>query len=142
MPRGWNDFARACGGSFPGEARAIDRYIAAVQACNRASGLYYAEKAVPAPLAALAGGLMRAPYMRWARHTTREVLEGLTSNRELIGVLTAQWGDYGLPPAQSSFAIHATIAEHYFGGASYPVGGAGAIAAAMVPLIEAAGGAW
>ena len=55
-------------------------------------------------------------------------------------MLTAQWGDYGLPPAKSSFAIHATIAEHYFGGASYPAGGAGSIAEAMVPLIEAHGG--
>jgi all-trans-retinol 13,14-reductase len=126
--------------SFPGEIRAIDRYISAVQACNRASGLYYAEKAVPAPVAALVGSLMRVPYMRWARHTTREVLESFTGNRELIGVLTAQWGDYGLAPGKSSFAAHATIAEHYFGGASYPVGGAGAIAAAMVPQIESAGG--
>jgi all-trans-retinol 13,14-reductase len=55
-------------------------------------------------------------------------------------VLTAQWGDYGLPPARSSFAVHATIAEHYFEGGSYPVGGAGAIATAMVPLIERTGG--
>ena len=127
--------------SFPAENRAIDRYIAAVQACNRVSGLYYAEKVVPAPVAALAGSLMRMPYMRWAKHTTRDVLESLTSNRELIGVLTGQWGDYGLPPGKSSFAVHATIAEHYFGGASYPVGGAGAIAAAVVPQIECAGGA-
>ena len=126
--------------SFPGEIRAIDRYIAAVKACNRASGLYYAEKAVPALVAALAGGLMRVPYMRWARQTTREVLESFTGNRELMGVLTAQWGDYGLPPGKSSFAAHAMIAAHYFDGASYPVGGAGAIAAAMVPQIEFAGG--
>ena len=56
-------------------------------------------------------------------------------------MLTAQWGDYGLPPGKSSFAAHATIAEHYFGGASYPSGGAGAIAAAIVPQIECAGGA-
>jgi all-trans-retinol 13,14-reductase len=83
---------------------------------------------------------MRMPYMRWARQTTREVLESFTGNRELIGVLTGQWGDYGLPPGKSSFAIHATIAEHYFGGASYPVGGASAIAAAIVPRIENAGG--
>jgi all-trans-retinol 13,14-reductase len=127
--------------SFPGESRAIDRYIAAVKACNRASGLYYAEKAVPGPVATLAGSLMRVPYMRWARQTTREVLESLTGNRELMGVLTAQWGDYGLPPGKSSFAAHATIVAHYFDGASYPVGGAGAIAAAMVPQIEFAGGA-
>ena len=37
--------------SFPSDVRAIDRYIATVQACNRVSGLYYAEKAIPAPVA-------------------------------------------------------------------------------------------
>jgi all-trans-retinol 13,14-reductase len=126
--------------SFPGEIKAIDRYLAAVKACNRASGLYYAEKAVPAPVAALVGGLMRMPYMRWARQTTREVLENFTSNQELIGVLTGQWGDYGLPPGKSSFAAHATIAEHYFGGASYPVGGASTVAAAIMPQIQGNGG--
>jgi phytoene dehydrogenase-like protein len=125
---------------FPGEVGAIDRYLAAVRACNRASGLYYAEKAIPAPAAAVAGGLLRAPYMRWARRTTRQVLESFTCNQELIGVLTAQWGDYGLPPAQSSFAAHATIAEHYFDGGSYPVGGAGVIAAAMAEQMEQRGG--
>lgn len=83
---------------------------------------------------------MRGPHLKWARRTTREVLESLTRNQELIGVLTAQWGDYGLPPAQSSFAIHATIAEHYFAGGSYPVGGAGVIAAAMARRIDQQGG--
>jgi all-trans-retinol 13,14-reductase len=126
---------------FPRDARAIDKYIGAVRAANRLSGLYYAEKAIPAPAAAIAGSLLRAPYLRWARRTTLDVLQSLTSNRELIGVLSAQWGDYGLPPAESSFAIHATIVEHYFAGASYPVGGASSIAAAIVPQIERAGGA-
>jgi len=125
---------------FPSEGRAIDRYFAAVRSANRASGLYYAEKAVPAPMATFAGGLMRAPCLRWARRTTREVLESFTRNQELIGVLTAQWGDYGLPPAESSFAAHATIAEHYFEGGSYPIGGAGVIASAMARQIEKHGG--
>ncbi|HXR40648.1 MAG TPA: NAD(P)/FAD-dependent oxidoreductase [Terracidiphilus sp.] len=126
---------------FPREARAIDKYLRAVRAVNRLAALYYAEKVIPAPAAAIAGSLLRAPYLRWARRTTLEVLQGLTTNRELIGVLTAQWGDYGLPPAESSFAIHATIVEHYFAGASYPVGGASTIAAAIVPQIERSGGA-
>jgi all-trans-retinol 13,14-reductase len=126
---------------FPGERRSIDKYIRAVRAANRLSSLYYAEKVVPAPISSFAGSLLRVPYMRWARQTTMEVLQSLTSNRELIGVLAAQWGDYGLPPSQSSFAIHATIAEHYFAGAGYPVGGASSIAAAMIPLIARAGGA-
>lgn len=128
-------------GHFPRESKAIDRYFAAVHACNRMSGLYYAEKAIPGAIAKIAGGLMRAGYMRWARRTTLEVLESITANRELIGVLTAQWGDYGLPPGKSSFAVHATIAEHYFAGASYPVGGAGTIAEAMISRIEKMGGA-
>lgn len=126
--------------AFPSERAAIDRYLSAVHAANRWSGLYFAEKALPAPLASLAGGLMRAPYLRWARRTTREVLQQITNNRELMGVLAAQWGDYGLPPAQSSFAVHATIVDHYLNGGFYPIGGASSIAAAMVPLIENSGG--
>jgi all-trans-retinol 13,14-reductase len=125
---------------FPGEQAAIDRYIQAVQSCVRMSKLYFAEKAIPRALARMAGGLMRAPFQRWARRTTAEVLAEITSNRELTGVLTAQWGDYGLPPAQSSFAAHAIVAGSYFEGAGYPVGGASKIAAAIAPTIEAAGG--
>jgi len=126
--------------SFPSEKAAIDRYLSAVHSSNRWSVLYSAEKAIPAPLASVFGGVMRAPHLRWARQTTREVLAGITSNPELTGVLTAQWGDYGLPPSQSSFSAHATIVEHYLDGASYPIGGAAAIASTMVPLIENAGG--
>jgi all-trans-retinol 13,14-reductase len=137
---GLENFRLALKGWFSGESAAIDRYFEAVRRCNRVSKLYYAEKATPAPVAALAGGLMRAPFLRWARRTTREVLEGLTTNQELIGVLTAQWGDYGLAPGESSFAAHATIAEHYFEGGSYPIGGAGSIAAAIAPRIERHGG--
>jgi all-trans-retinol 13,14-reductase len=111
-----------------------------VQSCVRRSTAYFAEKAIPRPVARLAGPLLRAPFLRWARRTTAEVLAGITTNRDLQGVLAAQWGDYGLPPAESSFAVHATIAEHYFGGASFPVGGAASIAAGMGPTIESAGG--
>ena len=97
---------------FPGESRAIDRYLKAVRSAAHSSDLYFAEKAIPRPLAFLFGGLMRAPLMRWAKRTTAEVLADFTRNQELIGLLTAQWGDYGLPPGQSSFALHAIIAAH------------------------------
>ncbi len=125
---------------FPTEAAAIDRYLAAVQSARKASGLYFAEKAVPRPIARLAGSLMRAPFLRWASRTTLDVLQCFTQNEELIAVLTAQWGDYGLPPAQSSFGMHAIVAAHYFNGASYPVGGASRIAEAIAPAIERNGG--
>lgn len=125
---------------FPSEAKAIDRYLAAVQSAQKASGLYFAEKAIPRPIARLIGPLLRAPFLRWASHSTLDVLHRFTQNEELIAVLTAQWGDYGLPPAQSSFGIHAIIAAHYFDGASYPVGGASRIAETIAPEIERNGG--
>lgn len=140
FPAGADRFREELIRNFPGEARSIDRYLRAVRSTNRWSGLYHAEKVVPAGVSAVMGGLLRAPYLRRAGRTTLDVLSEITRNRELIGTLTAQWGDYGVPPAQSSFAIHATIAEHYFEGASYPVGGAAAIAAGIIPLIERSGG--
>jgi all-trans-retinol 13,14-reductase len=125
---------------FPGDAPAIDRYIAAVLACTNAMGRFFAEKAVPAAIARLVGSFLRAPFLRWANRTTAEVLAELTPNRKMAGVLAGQWGNYGLPPSQSSFATHATIAAHYFEGASYPVGGAASIAASIAPAIEKTGG--
>ena len=125
---------------FPGEAKGIDEYLGAVRTAAKASSLYFAEKAVPRFASVLAGSLMRSPFLRWSNCTTAEVLSRFTSNPELTGLLTAQWGDYGLPPSQSSFAAHAIIAEHYFDGASYPVGGASNISASMAPVIERAGG--
>jgi all-trans-retinol 13,14-reductase len=102
--------------------------------------MYFAEKAIPRPIARLAGRFMRAPFLKWAGQTTLDVIHRWTRNPDLIAVLTAQWGDYGLPPSQSSFGVHALIASHYFNGASYPVGGAARIAETITPLIERNGG--
>ena len=138
---GADRFRETLQGYFPREARAVERYLQAVRACVRASSLYFAEKIIPAPVARVFGPLMRARFLRYADRTTLEVLQGITRDPELIAVLTGQYGDYGLPPSQSSFAMHAAVVAHYLEGASYPVGGAGQIAATVVPVIEAAGGA-
>lgn len=125
---------------FPREARAIDRYVSVVQSAARFTNLYFAEKVIPPFLSAFMGGILRMPFLRRARRTTADVLDELTNNPELKGVLTGQWGDYGLPPKQSSFGIHALIANHYLEGAAYPVGGAGRVAETVVPVIETNGG--
>lgn len=125
---------------FPSEGPAIDGYFRAVRSCAKSSGLFFASKAVPGPIERVAGALMRAPFLRRAGRTTGDTLAGLGCSRELAGVLTGQWGDYGLPPGRSSFGIHAIVAEHYFNGAAYPAGGAGAILESMLPGIETAGG--
>ena len=140
FPAGVERFQEQLIAYFPADAAAIRDYVAAVNAARKSSGLYFAEKAMPGPVARVVGGLMRAPFLRWAGRTTLDVLQGLTKNQELIGLLTGQWGNYGLPPAQSSFGIHAIVAGHYLNGASYPVGGASRIHDTIRPVIERSGG--
>ena len=127
--------------TFPRERSAIDRYFKAIRQCMRRLPLYFVEKTLPRFLSRVLGGGLRAPFLRFARRTTGNVLDDLGASRELKAVLTAQWGDYGLPPGQSSFGVHAVIADHYFEGAAYPIGGASRIAASVLPTIERAGGA-
>ncbi|WP_419193446.1 phytoene desaturase family protein [Kolteria novifilia] len=126
---------------FPKEARAIDRYLKELESTVGWADLYFAEKCLPTFLSRLVGGFMRWPLARKAKRTTLETLATLTSDQRLIGVLAGQYGDYGLPPAQSSFFVHALVAYHYLEGAAYPVGGSATIAQTMLPVIEAGGGA-
>jgi all-trans-retinol 13,14-reductase len=127
-------------GYFPEEATVIDAYISLVMRANKTSSNFYLEKAFPPILSKLFGARMRKPFLKFASRTTREVLEELTQNERLIKVLTGQYGDYGLPPAESSFSMHAAVVRHYFAGGSFPVGGSARIVETILPLIEAAGG--
>lgn len=138
---GQENFRAKLADCFPREKSAIDRYLELVSACAKSSKNYFASKALPPILDTFVGPLLRRPFMKHANRTTLEVLQSLTKDPMLIGVLTGQWGDYGLPPSKSSFGIHAIVARHYLGGAAYPTGGAAEIAANIVPTIEAAGGA-
>ncbi len=140
LPAGREPLRRRLKERFPAESDAIDAYLALVRQVEADTRRFFMEKALPAPVAALTGPLLRRRFLRHARRTTREVLESLTSDSRLIGLLTAQWGDFGLPPGQSSFGIHAMVVGHYMEGGFYPVGGAGRIAETVVPVIAEAGG--
>lgn len=139
--RGKEAFRARMKAYFPSESKAIDAYLRKVVAAAKWSRAFFTEKALPPALSRMVGGALRWPALRYARRTTAEVLDTLTHNEELKAVLTGQWGDYGLPPSESSFFIHALVAHHYLRGAAYPVGGAANIARNIVPVIEAQGGA-
>ena len=83
---------------------------------------------------------MTKPFLRYAARSTKDVLTEIGCSVELIGVLTGQWGDYGLPPDQSSFGIQAMIARHYYEGGYYPIGGSRMIAETIIPGIQSKGG--
>ncbi len=140
FPKGKERLKAALVDRFPEEAAAIERYFRLIARVQRSMRLYYLDKAIPSFLSRVIGPLLRWRYLRDADRTLGEVLDGLTRNRLLKAMLSTQCGDYGLPPSQASFAIHALVASHYFEGGYYPVGGAGRIADSMIPVIEAAGG--
>ncbi len=126
--------------AFPSERDGIRGYLRQVKACARAAGPYFAAKAVPPRVGALLGGLMRRGFLRHARRTTGEVIASHVRDPVLRAVLAGQYGDYGLPPALSSFGNHALVVDHYLHGAGYPVGGSSRIAETIVPVVEGAGG--
>lgn len=125
---------------FPEEGEAIDEYVNLVFAANKAMGKFYMDKALPKLVSGVIGGQMRKGYLKFADRTTYEVMRSLTDNEDLIKVLTGQYGDYGLPPRQSSFAMHASVAKHYFGGGNFPVGGSAEIVNTVAPVIASGGG--
>jgi all-trans-retinol 13,14-reductase len=118
----------------------IDAYFDLLGKVNTIGPGFYVEKILPPFLAKIFGPLLRRKVLHYSDQTTLSVLKSITNNEKLIGVLTAQYGDYGLQPSESSFYMHATLANHYMEGAGYPVGGGPRFAETIVPIIEEAGG--
>jgi len=138
--RGLEPFREQMKEYFPSESRAIEKYLQLAFEVGRSSRSFFSNKALPPLLARIMQPLTRGKFQRLAERTTGEVISELSGDRRLLGVLTGQWGDYGLPPGQSSFAMHAMLVCHYMNGASYPVGGASSIARSIEPTILAQGG--
>jgi all-trans-retinol 13,14-reductase len=138
--KGVDNFKTKLTSYFPEEKKAIEEYIRLVFSANKASTKFFMDKAIPRWLSRLIGWYMRKPYHKFSDRTTYDVLSLLTSNEELIKVLSGQYGDYGLPPKKSSFAMHASVARHYFSGGNFPIGGSSRIVETIDPVIESAGG--
>ncbi|HTC19502.1 MAG TPA: NAD(P)/FAD-dependent oxidoreductase [bacterium] len=140
VPSDPKEYLRSLQEKFPGEKEALAKYF---KDCLKAAVWYGVETMVETfpgllrPLVALAarlgGGI--------SRQTTKAYLDKNFKDDRLKSLLASQWGDYGLPPSQSAFGLHATIVEHYRKGGWYPVGGAVELARKITPVIEASGGA-
>ena len=126
--------------SFPLETQAIDNYMIILDDIKKASSKYFTTKALSGIPEFFLYKYLSRDFFKYSDKTTYEVLSSITSNEKLIGVLTGQWGDYGLTPKKSSFAIHSMIANHYMDGANYPIGGSRMISENIVPLIKENGG--
>ncbi|OHY80989.1 NAD(P)/FAD-dependent oxidoreductase [Marinobacter sp. AC-23] len=125
---------------FPEEEQAIDTYLGYLRKVSKAMPALVLGKVLPDLAAGPLSMLTKRRAPEFLNKPTREVLEGITSNQELIAVLTGQWGDNGLPPAESSFIIHSLIARHYLHGGYYPIGGASEMAKTIIPVVQQSGG--
>ena len=125
---------------FPDNANEIDEYIKLVTEVSKSSLKYFSAKALSGLSESVLRPFLTRKFLKFSNKTTYEALSEILSSNELISVLTGQWGDYGMPPKKSSFVIHCMIANHYFDGANYPVGGSRMIAETIVPVIKKNGG--
>jgi all-trans-retinol 13,14-reductase len=118
----------------------IDKYFSLLDKAKNIGSGYYLEKTLPPFLSKIFSHLLRRSTLKISNKTTLKALSEITKNSKLIGVLTAQYGDYGLEPSKSSFYMHALVANHYMEGAAYPVGGASKFAECVAPIIHQSGG--
>src|SRR5271169_2604800 len=126
---------------FPASSSDIDAFFAALAEADNAGRALFAQRAMPSLLAKVHGLWHERDIRKWWGRSSAEVLDQLVSDPKLRAVLLAQKGNYGGTAAnEMSFGAHATVMRHYFNGAYYPVGGAKALAEALVPVVEQAGG--
>jgi phytoene dehydrogenase-like protein len=125
---------------FPASGTEIDAFFSAVEEAVHAGRSIFEQRAMPSLLGKTSRFLHRSQIDKWWGSTTEAVLHEMISDPRLRAVLATQRGDYGPDPRESSFGMHAVVMHHYMQGAYFPVGGADAFAAALVPVIEQGGG--
>ncbi len=125
---------------FPGHKDEIQKYVDKVRLTAKTSSSFFTQKLFPRFLDPLTKPLFCKNFDKSVSESTFDALSEITSNPLLKGVLSGQWGDYGLPPKKSPFTMHAMVAKHYFAGGTYPVGGSSQIAKTITEKIEKVGG--
>lgn len=124
---------------FPDEAEAIKNYFSDIKQFSQWFARSVTLKGKPAFFDQVPSrpknDRIANPFM-----TTGEYMAKNFTDPKLRALLCSQWGDYGLPPSESSFAIHCTVVNHYLRGGYYPVGSSGKIAETILPAIKEKGG--
>ena len=124
----------------PEDQESIDTYVNLIREASKTSSGLFTRRGIPKIADRILGKFISRKSEPFYSKTTKEVLSSFISNPKLIGVLTGQFGDYGMPPSESSFIMHAMLVNHYFGGGSYPVGGSSQLFKTIEPTITSTGG--
>lgn len=123
---------------FPDEAKAIRLYFRDIKKVSLWFVCDFLSRFLPLPLK-IPVSLARMLFENLALMPTEQYMKRF-NDKQLRSILTSQWGNYGLPPSQSTFMIHGLIVNHFINGGYYPEGGADKIAKNILPRIVNGGG--
>lgn len=126
--------------AFPDEHTAIDEYLHLVRAVSKSMKTYYLSRMAPERVGRITDRIFARKAQRYLTMRTADVVNGLTRDKRLRAIFTAQWGYYGSVPSRSSFAMQALVVKHFLHGGYYPVGGASRIATTLLGTVAEAGG--
>ena len=79
-------------------------------------------------------------YYKYCKKSAYDTIKEVIDDEELISILCGQFGDYGPPPKQANFYMHASIVNHYLEGGYFPKGGTNTISNKLIRYIENRGG--
>ncbi len=136
QPADEQDFRQRLCQQFPAEQQAIHRYFKDIKRLRAWFINDFLQRIVPSGLS-VAMRAINARHQKLAEQTTQTYLDRHFHDPKLKALLVSQWGDYGVTPEQSAFALHALIVTHYLNGAWYPVQGSGQIAQQMIATLQA-----
>lgn len=124
---------------FSDESDAIDKFFKLMAKTTKLFPVFLILKRLPRPIFRFSLRLFGSSLGLFTK-TTKQVLDSITHNAKLAGVLSYVYGDYGEPPSRGAFCMHSLIYTHYKGGAYYPIGGPLHIASSYISVIEKWGG--
>ncbi len=127
---------------FPDHREEIDRYLEVSERILKRFPFFVMSKALPKWLQKpWHRYVLGETWRRYAGRTVQEVLQEITDEPRLAGLLAGPWMDTGAPPDRATFLMGACVARGLaIEGGAYPVGGSTELAKRMIPAITAGGG--
>eukprot|EP01041_Mallomonas_annulata_P005000 gene5000-10006_t len=124
--------------AFPNESQNIVKYFQLIKNSKYAIIFLTILKLLPQIISNNIQSLINSIFIHpYTNISTKDILDSYFNNMNLKGYLSYCWGDYGLPPYQSSFLMNAVLTDHFSGGAYYPIGGSSRIAQTFIRNITA-----
>jgi|GEM_PF-2514379 len=127
---------------FPERHAEIDEFLRVSGRITKLFPLFVLSKAMPRWLRRLwQRFVLGETWQRYAGRSLKTVLDEITDDPLLAGLLAGPWMDTGAPPDRASFLLGACVARGLAReGGAYPVGGSQEMAKRLVPVITDAGG--